>query len=251
MTTLTCPAKINLFLAIKSRYSSGYHEIETVLARVPELHDLIHIEPAEKFSFHCQTLPSEGNTVVKAIKLLEQETNTPLPYKITLEKHIPIQSGLGGASSDAAAILLHFNKSLNIPKARLMELAAQIGMDVPFFVSGHEVALGTHYGEIITPLPNLPASLKIQIHPGPKISTAEAYAAWQTRSEAECPSPAKLIAALKSGDTKAIIASLHNDFTSSSSPETTLSGSGGASFVVHELDNSRTKTPTSKAKSQS
>lgn len=181
MSTLTCPAKVNIFLAIRGKDASGFHEIETVLARVPELFDEIEIEAADVFSFHCESLPGQSNSVVQAVRLLEAHTGRTFLYKITLQKNIPPRSGLGGGASDAAAILLYLNEheKLGLTPAALQALGTQIGMDVPFFVSGAEVALGTHYGEIITPLPALPSDLKISVElTGHEVSTPEAYARW-------------------------------------------------------------------------
>jgi 4-diphosphocytidyl-2-C-methyl-D-erythritol kinase len=197
MSTLQCPAKVNLFLAIRAKDASGYHEIETVFARVPTLADEIEIEPAAGFEFHCESLPGrraarvhghhfeemvgQSNSVVQAVRLLEAHTQRTFPYKITLTKNIPPRSGLGGGASDAAAILLYLNEheKLGLTQEELQALGAQIGMDVSFFLSGHEVALGTHYGEKITPLPALPPDFKISIElTGHEVSTPEAYARW-------------------------------------------------------------------------
>jgi 4-diphosphocytidyl-2-C-methyl-D-erythritol kinase len=242
MTKLACSAKVNLFLAIRDRDSSGYHEIETILVRTPELQDFIHIEKATAPSFECDSLPAEGNTVLKVIKILEQETSRTFSYKIRLEKNIPPMSGLGGGSSDAAAIMLYLNEheGLDLPHKRLMELAALVGMDVPFFISGHQVAFATHYGEIITPLPNLPENLQIEIHQtGKEVSTKTAYENWDASGKKSTASSKKIIQALENQDPNAIIANLHNDFQSTRpfGDGTILTGSGGAFCVVHAGDN--------------
>ena len=246
MTTLACPAKVNFFLAIRDRDSSGYHEIETILVRTKQLQDFIHIKKSATPSFECDSLPAEDNSVLKAIQILEQESNRKFSYQIRLEKHIPPMSGLGGGASDAAAIMLFLNKkeNLKIPHKRLMELATKIGMDVPFFISGHQVALGTHYGEIITQLPDLPENLKIKIHlTDNQVSTKQAYKNHKPSSKI---SSSKIIAAIKKQNPHKIIKHLHNDFQtnssfSNSSNEMLLAGSGGAFFSVHVSDNSQTQ----------
>lgn len=266
-TTLSCPAKVNLFLAIQARESerdeSGFHEIETVLARTNELQDFIHIESAEpdtginfqiEYGKNMQNIDLADNSVLKAITLLEHEADRKFSYKITLEKNIPLLAGLGGGASDAATVLLYLNEAegLHLPHGHLMELAAKIGMDVPFFVSGCQVALGTHYGEQITPLPNLPSDLQIQIHlTGKKISTKKAYADWDALQGIFASPPissSAIIEAINSGDAAGIIKNLHNDFQELNAPLISswilklqqpssailLAGSGGAlvSFCV-------------------
>lgn len=245
MSTLTCPAKVNLFLAIRGKDASGYHKIETVLARVPELFDELEIEAADDFSFHCDSLPGQSNSVVQAVRLLETHTGRTFPYKITLKKNIPPRSGLGGGASDAAAILLYLNEheKLGLTPEQLMTLGAQIGMDVPFFVSGAEVALGTHYGEIITPLHALPSALKITIElTGHDVSTPEAYARWDSQTRPPAPTSKFLLAAIHYGYAKGIINAAHNDFeqiTPECGPYSKtrhLCGSGGAVTVLTNIE---------------
>ena len=240
MSTLTCPAKVNIFLAIRGKDASGFHEIETVLARVPELFDEIEIEAADVFSFHCESLPGQSNSVVQAVRLLEAHTGRTFSYKITLKKNIPPRSGLGGGASDAAAILLYLNEheKLGLTPAALQALGAQIGMDVPFFVSGAEVALGTHYGEIITPLPALPSDLKISVElTGHEVSTPEAYARWDAQARTPAPTSKFLLAAIHYGYAKGIVNATYNDFeliTPECGPYSKtrhLCGSGGAVFT--------------------
>ncbi|QQR54436.1 hypothetical protein IPG41_04505 [Candidatus Peregrinibacteria bacterium] len=146
------PAKINLFLAIRGKDETGYHEIETVFAKIPNWTDELILEPAA--ALQIEFIPSEGidpknNTLAKAIQVLEAHTGRTFHYKITVHKNIPPCSGLGGAASDAATLLLALNdaENLQISQKKLLELGAQVGMDVPFFLSGFDVALGTHYGK--------------------------------------------------------------------------------------------------------
>jgi 4-diphosphocytidyl-2-C-methyl-D-erythritol kinase len=223
MITLKAPAKVNLFLAIRGKDPSGFHEIETVLARVPELADTIQIEPAE--TLEIRFLPDSGidpskNTLTKALELLEERTGEAFHYKITVHKNIPPRSGLGGGASDAASLMLHLNhrRKLGLTQKELLDLGAQIGMDVPFFISGAETALGTHYGERITPLNPLPKNLKIDIEPRLKImSTQDAYALWDARQKTlesmpSTPSAKPCLAALQNGYAPGILQAAYNDF---------------------------------------
>ena len=218
MITLKAPAKVNLFLAIHGKDASGYHEIETVFARVPELADEIHLEPAEKLQI--EFIPSEGidpnhNTLTKALELLRARTGQEFHYKITVHKKIPPRSGLGGASSDAASLLLHLNeeRKLGLTRAELETLGAEVGMDVPFFISEAPTALGTHYGEHITPLNPLPKNLKIEVEPRIKtMSTESAYALWDAQEKTPGPTAKQFLSALQNGYTPGIIQASTNDF---------------------------------------
>lgn len=228
MTRILAPAKVNLYLAILGKDESGYHLLDTVFVRVPELADVLEVEPAKELRFECSILPGEENTVMKAIRLLEQKTARHFTYKICLTKNIPLQSGLGGGSSDAAAMILYLNETekLGLPPEELAELGTQIGMDVPFFLSGYEMARGTHYGEILEPLPPLPSETKIEIgFTSIPVSTKEAFDEWDQRG-------------LKSNAPIYSPGILHNDFEqifpdlSFKKLNTVLSGSGGAYAVL-------------------
>lgn len=264
MTTLSCPAKINLFLRVGNKIGA-FHEIETVLLRTDKLEDMLTFEEAEIFSFEVtgkyKVPADDSNTVIKAIHLLEKIAAKKFTYKITLEKNIPPCSGLGGGSSDAASTLIFLNEkeNLQIPHRELMKIAAQIGMDVPFFLSGFPVALGTHFGEALEELPELPPEIDFEIHfSGLEISTKEAYEKLdEIRSSSQKlgstnSSVIHIISAIKAQNSSAILENLHNDFEqilpyfsntafiplfqNTSSEKALLSGSGGA-FVVFHLKN--------------
>ncbi len=240
MQIISCPAKLNLFLAIGKKIGN-YHEIETVMMRARKLEDFLHIQESENFQFECREVP-ENNLVVKAVDLLREKTGRNFNYKINLEKNIPLRSGLGGGSSDAAAILVFLNQkeNLGISHNDLMAIGAQIGMDLPFFISGHELAFATHYGEKIKALKNLPEDFDYEIHfTGNEISTKEAY---EKITKISQKSPQKILEAIEKSDTKKILENLHNDFESviplsyqsNASERALLSGSGGAFAVFHE-----------------
>jgi len=200
-----------------------------VIARAEGLCDFLHIQKADKFSFSCPRAPSripqENNTVLKAVKLLQQVSGKKFQYKIVLKKHIPICSGFGGGSSDAAAILIYLKRAekLKLTKKELMNLGAKIGMDVPFFVSGYDTAKCTHYGEKVTRLPALPKNLKITlVKTRTKISTRAAYKNWDRlnglnrlnkKSHGESTTKiTPILTAIKNRNAKEIIKNLHNDF---------------------------------------
>ncbi|MEK9166951.1 MAG: 4-(cytidine 5'-diphospho)-2-C-methyl-D-erythritol kinase [Patescibacteria group bacterium] len=240
MQIISCPAKLNLFLAIGKKIGD-YHEIETVMMRAPKLEDFLHIEESEKLKFECKEMP-ENNSVMKAIDLLEKKTGKKFNYKIRLEKNIPPRSGLGGGSSDAASILVFLNQKENLGLAHveLMEMGAQIGMDLPFFISGHELALATHYGEKIKALKRLPKDFDYEIHfTGNEISTKDAY---EKITKISQKFPQKILEAIEQSNTKKILENLHNDFESitplsyqsNASEKALLTGSGGAFAVFRE-----------------
>ena len=128
---------------------------------------------------HCPNHPeleNESNLALRAVHLLEKELNRTLPFSVRLIKKIPIGGGLGGGSSDSAAVLTGINQLLGEPVGpeRLLTLAAQIGSDVPFFLSG-ETALALGRGERIEPWPAFPSWWYVLIYPGFSISTSWAY----------------------------------------------------------------------------
>lgn len=243
MITLLCPAKLNLFLAIGDKDATGYHQIDTIMVRNYELSDRIYVEDAEELTLECESLPTgENNTIIKAIRVLEEVSKRKFTYKLKLEKHIPVESGLGGGSSDAAAIMIFINEdqSLEFSHDQLMELGAKVGMDVPFFISGHLVAHATHYGELIQGLPDLPKDLTFKIHSGKAQSTAAAYKAWDESGKESTADSTKVLAAIHAQNTAEIIKHLHNDFEliSPLPPHEhvygwILAGSGGAYAAVY------------------
>ena len=249
-TLIACPAKVNLFLKILEKDSSGYHKIETIMARCTAMQDFLQVEPAPEFSFECTDFPGESNLVVKAIRLLEKECGRRFNYKIKLEKHIPAQSGLGGASSNAAAIMLYLNEteSLGMSSEKLMKLAATIGMDIPFFLSGVQLALASNYGEKIKPLKNLPDEININIQSGEEISTQAAYEKWDKSDLKSTADISQILDGIETQNTRKILEYRHNDFqlitpsfSSSSQTRHVLSGSGGAVAVFDVSNKSQPK----------
>ncbi len=215
MITLLCPAKLNLFLAIGEKDATGYHQIETIMVRNYELSDRIYVEEADELTLECETLPTdESNTIIKAIHVLEEASQQKFSYKIKLEKHIPAESGLGGGSSDAAAIMIFINEdqTLGFSHDQLMELGAKVGMDVPFFLSGHPVAHATHCGEKIQGLPDLPKEISFKIYSGQAQSTAAAYKAWDESGQKSNAKIGKILEAIHTKNASEIIRHVHNDF---------------------------------------
>ena len=154
---LAAPAKINLFLEVTNRRSDGYHDLESVFQAV-SLADRLEAERRDgcAVTLECGVpgVPlGDANTVVRAALLVKQAAGARGGLHFRLAKNIPMQAGLGGGSSDAAAALFLANRlfQANLPPAVLGRLAAEIGSDVPFFLCGG-ACLCRGRGEIVTPL---------------------------------------------------------------------------------------------------
>lgn len=173
------PAKLNLSLEILGKRPDGFHEIDTLMVKLPGLSDEITITPAEEFSFTCSdpTLPLDSsNLVVKTANALAEKTGETLPFQIHLEKRIPHGAGLGGGSSNAATTLLALNSQLKtpLPAEELHQLAAELGSDIPFFLYAG-AARCTGRGEIIEAAPSPDALPVVLFKPDFSLSTPDAY----------------------------------------------------------------------------
>lgn len=177
------PAKINLFLDIAGLRPDGYHEIETVFQTV-SLSDEMRVVPAGEISLKVlenggNGCPSDsGNIVWKAAERFFREFGINGGCAIRLKKNLPVQAGLGGGSSDGAAVLkalekLFLKKSGAAEKRSFQRMAAGLGADVPFFLSGG-CALAGGIGEKLTPLPT-PKFWAVVVKPKIGLSTKEVY----------------------------------------------------------------------------
>ncbi|MFB3895542.1 MAG: 4-(cytidine 5'-diphospho)-2-C-methyl-D-erythritol kinase [bacterium] len=207
-------AKVNLFLEIVARRDDGYHELETILQTI-SLHDELELAPQpEKISITCNLpyLPiDERNLAYRAAKLVKEKTGTNQGVGIKLNKQIPVGAGLGGGSSDAAAVLLGCNRiwGSNLSDSDLVELGMQLGMDVPFFLHGG-TALAVGRGErIIQQLPT-PALELIIVYPNFPVPTASVYKNLDIRSRTSKQESTKLLSALQLGNVIKIAGLLFN-----------------------------------------
>jgi 4-diphosphocytidyl-2-C-methyl-D-erythritol kinase len=174
-------AKINLGLKLLAKRPDGYHEIRSIYQTIA-LHDRLEIslgKAGQGIRFGCDNpeIPAGGeNLVYRACELWRRATGFRGGVRARLEKIIPAGSGLGGASSDAAAALEGLERLTGerLPPRRRFALAAQLGSDVPLFLLGGRV-LGCGRGEEVYPLPDLPPRKCLVVFPGFSISTAEAY----------------------------------------------------------------------------
>ncbi len=170
MLTVYAPAKINLVLEVLGKLND-YHRISSIVQSI-DLYDTLNFQPDVEICFECDE-PSlkRDNLVTRAATLLKESTRYSLGARIELRKHIPWGVGLGGGSSDAAATLLALNElwALGLSLPELVQLASELGSDVPFFI--HKgTALVEGRGEKVTPLPSLPETCFILLVPPlPKI----------------------------------------------------------------------------------
>ena len=188
MPRLSAPAKVNLTFEALGRRADGYHEVRTVLHAV-SLADEIAFAPADDLSLVAEPLvaepPGDGalssaasaptggdNLVLRAARLLRREAGVTAGAAIRLRKRIPVAAGLGGGSSDAAATLRGLRRlwGLDLDADALRELAAQLGSDVPFFVTGG-AALAEGRGERLTPLPPAQGSVVVMAPPPDETAT--------------------------------------------------------------------------------
>jgi len=157
MLTILAPAKINLTLEVLAERPDGYHEIRSVIQTI-NLCDHLRFRLSHNIKFRCDNpeLVVEESLMSRTTVLLQQATGCPKGATIEITKRIPLTSGLGGGSSDAAAILYGLNRlwQLGLSPKELVELAPRLGSDVAFFLCGG-TALAEGQGEIITPLPPL------------------------------------------------------------------------------------------------
>jgi len=178
------PAKLNLTLEVLGRRPDGYHDLASVFQAI-DLRDVLRLWPAASLSLECSTpdLVGEGNLVLRAARLLQAEAGVATGARLHLAKRIPVAAGLGGGSSDAAAVLVGLNRlwGLEWPAESLVELAARLGSDVPFFL-GPPTALAAGRGEQLSPLPALAPHIALVVRPAlrqppPRDKTRRLYAA--------------------------------------------------------------------------
>lgn len=175
------PAKVNLFLRVFGLMADGFHAVETLLARTSLVDEL----RAERREARGVTLATEGidtgpveeNLAVRGAQLVLDATGHRFGVHLTLAKRIPVQAGLGGGSSDGAQALQLVNQLAGnaIPRHELLQLAARLGSDVPFQLSGARLAVGWHRGERLLQLPALPPAPGLILVPPLGVGTADAY----------------------------------------------------------------------------
>ncbi len=179
---LPAHAKLNLLLRVLAREADGYHGLETLFCLV----DLADELRAQRRDGRGVTVEVQGadigppaeNLAVRAAAAVLAATGDRFSVHLALIKRIPARAGLGGGSSDAAAALLAVNRLAGnaVPRHELLQLAAKLGSDVPFFVAGAPLALAWAHGDRLLRLPPLPSAPALLLTPPLPVATAEAYA---------------------------------------------------------------------------
>lgn len=186
--SLIAPAKVNLVLEILSKREDVYHDIDTVMTTV-ELADRIRLWPSDQLEIEfigrdSNMIESDGELVAAAVQALGFASGHKPAVKIEIDKRIPVAAGLGGGSSDAAAVLRGLDHlwGLGWSMPQLEDVAATLGSDVPFFLHGG-TARCRGRGELVSPLPDLrPLRMLILMPPAPQLpgKTARRFAALHT-----------------------------------------------------------------------
>ncbi len=254
--TLRAPAKVNLTLEILARRDDGYHALRSVMVPIG-IADEIVITPAERLAFSCSAGElADDNLVMRA---LHAAGFGAARVAIHLHKTIPVGAGLGGGSSDAAAILLAAMHGAFGPAAERdwIAVARALGSDVPFFLT-ETGALVEGTGERLTALGALPPWWLVVVAPGVHVDTGDAYRRLAA-ARLTTPAPARsrsasasmaVVDAVQRGDYEATVANATNDFEpivcaaypavaaalaalhAAGAPHAMLSGSGGATFSL-------------------
>lgn len=179
---LKAHCKVNLLLRVLAREESGFHQIETLFA-LTSLHDTIAATRTEDGNVSIDVRgadvgPDADNLAVRAARLVLEATSHRFGVHLELTKAVPAGAGLGGGSSDAASALLATNQLAGnaIPRHELLQLAARLGSDVPFFITGAPLALAWGRGDRLLRLPAIPPAPGLLLHPPEPVSTADAYA---------------------------------------------------------------------------
>jgi 4-diphosphocytidyl-2-C-methyl-D-erythritol kinase len=254
-TVVRAPAKVNLYLAVGARRADGYHDVETVLQAVSLCDDVV-LERACALSVTTEPglgLPQEQNLAYRAAEALGEAIGRDPAVAIHIVKRIPAQAGLGGASSDAAAVLLGLAHRWQLGSAALpllAQVAAALGADVPFFL-GAGTALLTGRGDVLSRTLATPALDLAIVRPPVSVPTGAAYMAFDRVPMTDPPGPDAMVSACESAVAAAVASALYNNMTVASTglvPEVgnalaflqdepgvlgaAMAGSGSAVFAV-------------------
>ncbi len=196
------PAKINLYLHVTGRRDDNYHNLDSLVC-FTDIGDSITIEPAEKFDFSIQgpfaaNFPQDAqkatdkstNLIVKAVFMMAQILEQLPNFKITLNKNLPIASGMGGGSSNAAATLWALEKRWGITELStiLPDIFTQLGADVPVCYYAHPARIRA-IGDIVDPVPPLPEADIVLINPNQSCPTPSVFDRHQAIDQSEITLP--------------------------------------------------------------
>ena len=212
------PAKINLYLAVFGKRKDGFHNVETVMQTVSFFDEIKLKERPSGIkisSSHSQIPKGKSNLAYRAARLFFRRTGLKKGIFINLKKNIPVGAGLGGGSSDAAAVLRGMNKlwNLKLSREKLIEWAKELGSDVPFFIEGN-TAWARGRGEKINALKGRKSFYFLLFPPGRPLSTAKVYQAFSPDKKIgrkkHMERIRQLTGALESGNLKRLKVFLYN-----------------------------------------
>jgi 4-diphosphocytidyl-2-C-methyl-D-erythritol kinase len=217
--TLPSPAKLNLFLHINGRRADGYHELQTIFQFI-DYGDTLYLHERDDSEIHLLTdfadVPAEQNLIVRAAKLLQNNTGCKKGADIRIDKILPMGGGLGGGSSNAASTMVGLN-ALWQAGASIEEMAdwgLSLGADVPVFIRG-EACWAEGVGEIITPMPALTENWFVVVIPPCQVNTGKIFShEGLTRDTPKC----KISAALRGqgrNDCEPVVKNLYKDVANS------------------------------------
>ncbi|MBE6084096.1 MAG: 4-(cytidine 5'-diphospho)-2-C-methyl-D-erythritol kinase [Selenomonas ruminantium] len=214
MVTVEANAKINLTLDILGKRPDGFHEVAMVMQSIG-LHDTLTMEKTDgeiALSINVPWLKAdEKNLAWRAAELVRQEYGLTGGVRMELTKRIPIAAGLAGGSADAAAVLKGMNElyNLQMSEARLCELGARLGSDIPFCLMGGTM-LATGRGEVLTRLADMPETWVVLAKPRISVSTAWAYQNYDEQGAEKHPDNEAIKKAIARGNRKAVAGLLCN-----------------------------------------
>lgn len=202
--TEPAPAKLNLALHVRARRPDGYHELETLFAFCRD-GDVLTVMPADRWSLHVAGRFAAGlsgeadNLVTRAARAFAAQFGTGDAYRVTLDKRLPVASGIGGGSADAAAMLRALARlhGMAVDAPALSDVAATLGSDVPACLLGRP-AIGRGRGEALTVVAGLGGMAALLVNPGVAVSTAAVFAGWDGRDRGALP-PGDALAVARAG----------------------------------------------------
>ena len=214
--TLSAPAKINLYLGVHTeRDDRGYHKVDSLMAAVG-LADIVTVAPAQELT--VQTVPAsdfplQKNTAYRAAAAMAERYGREANVCVTIEKHIPLCAGLGGPSTDAAAVIVALAELWGVDRSdsALDDIARGIGADVPFFLHASP-AFYVGGGDVLaTEYPALPATPVVLVKPREaSVSTIEAYRRFD-ENPVPADKPGAIASALRAGDAETAYTLIHNN----------------------------------------
>lgn len=217
---IRCHAKINLVLDVLGKRSDNFHELDSIML-LTSLFDELEMKVNNSNCINIATsgidIRSEDNLIYKCLNLLKKEYNLSEGFDIILNKKIPLESGLGGGSSDAASALLGANKLLNLGLSldELAKIGAQIGSDIPFFVFNQHSRIKGR-GEVVIPIKEINFNPHVLlVKPSFGVSTKEAYQTLNINEVKHCDVD-KVLKALVDGDYSLVCSLLFNALEQSS-----------------------------------